>query len=271
MNLKRYNDWVIAIAGTAAGAVALYGIGRVIFELFPTSNYLKPPPGIAVHAESKAPTAAVPQQLLYCDPILVPGSDVQILPVAARVVGHADRPVSMISAYMMDRTAPPRGAGAVRFNCPSSSDREPMPMNAVVRRSITGGQHLLLPTPAQLSSLFIPNQDCKPTESAIPCDTLLWFIHDTDTNGDGLIDSRDARTLYVSDLAAEHLHRLALAGDQVNMWQWDPRSASLLLLVRHGEGPDAQTDVKVTHPPEWPEPVDLIDPAVRGKLDKAIN
>jgi hypothetical protein len=271
MNLKRYNDWIIAIAGTAVGAIALYGLVRVTYEFLRSLGSHDQPPGIALHP---MPTAKPTQQtVVYCEPILVAGSDTQLVPVAAVSTKDENEPVSV--GYALARLSLRKYDSRpyyTNINCAVPGiDRAMRPFNLIVRNSRSNEQRLLLSAPAQVFGISAPPEDCKPEHSNVPCDALLLSIRDTDANKDGLLDEKDPVSLYVADPDLHALHRVSPEGWEVRNWIWDAHARSLVLLVSDGRKDVPTTDVLITHAPEWPEPVKLIDPALRAKLEAAIK
>jgi len=235
MNLKRYNDWLIAIVGTA-GPLAILAL--IAWNLRPHS-YDRPMPGVTVQPTAGATSANKPQQqLALCAPIVSNDSDWQYIPLVS--VLPKDAANASLGSYSVayDKMAQGISApGNALSDCRYRGESTRVMFNVLVRHGATGDQHLLLQKPALLASLSVPDVKCATGEGDVPCGLLIWTLYDEDTNHDGVINDLDARRLYVSDLAGLTLRRLSPANVTVLDWKWHARTRELFLVVH-----DHQTD-----------------------------
>ena len=109
-----------------------------------------------------------------------------------------------------------------------------------MRNTSTNEQRLLLSQPAQVVSLSIPDAKCAAGEGDTPCGMLLWVIRDKDTNHDGVVNFKDADTLYASELSAKTLNRLSPADATVLDWTWDALSGEVLMQIRRDVNHDGE-------------------------------
>jgi hypothetical protein len=147
--------------------------------------------------------------------------------------------------------------------------------NVLIRNSRTGDQHLLLKEPAVLTSLKVPDPKCATGEGDVPCGTLIWALIDRDTNHDGVINFRDMRRLYVSDLAGQNLRALSSEGTTTLGWKWDSRSNELFIGVRRDANGDGEytdedgADLLVARGTPLAPAVPVIDPTILKSLEGA--
>jgi hypothetical protein len=268
MNLKRYNDWLIALGGTAVAGLALLVIGSRLFEM------LRPPyrpyasTGIALNG---APDKAARNQLLvFCSPILIPGTDTQLIPVAT----FSDKDPTAVSSVQYDRSynmvAHELSRAELSCHAPGAAG-EARAFNILVRDGHSNEQRLLLSKPAQVLEIHVPAAACKAEESIIPCDAVLLSIRDEDANKDGILNEDDPSTLYAADLALKSLHRLSPPGATVLGWTWDLRARTLLLRVANEDKERTSTDILATRSPDWPIATPIVAPELRERLTKALQ
>lgn len=271
MNLKRYNDWLIAVAGTLIAGSALVIIS---LELWRQHTYNRPPAGLIVDAPPGKPKPT--QVLSQCGAVFVPGTDFQYIPVAAVVTDDSGNNAS-VSSLHQSSVSYDRAPGSLLTSCAGHYSVPYSIFNVVIRNAVTREQRLLLKTPAQVSGLFAPDAHCAEPEATVPCATLFWLIRDHDTNGDGVVNSEDAVGLYVSDLVATTLHRVSPVDATVLDWRWSARSGELQILVRHdvdhsGKFTDKDgTELIATKGPLWAEGTPVLEPTVISVLENAVR
>jgi hypothetical protein len=223
MSLERYNQILWAVVGTLVvlGALVLAVI------LFITRTREDRSPTIVI---GKPNQPKVNQNLVFCEPIVVPGTNRQLLPVAAVDVDdpHSEKIVVQYEARLS------RGSGYYdpsRCTLGSYSTGTRI-FNVVMRNSATGRQWLLLERPAQIAAVNVPAKDCQSSQAVFPCGLIQWQIRDRDTNKDGVIDTKDALVVYHSNLQAEELKPVTPPNTSLLSFVWDRDRNALLYQVR---------------------------------------
>lgn len=229
MKLERYNHLLIALLGTGAilagVALAAWIAVLAIWQAQPARILLDP----------QGPDGPR-QELLFCQPTIVPGSGLQLLPVAVRAVdGSEDVGVTsppVISSYV--RTD--RNCGLSQYGWAGQI------FNVVVRGPREEQQRLLVDRPAQIEALHLPKADCAKGEGPVPCGVLQWHIRDTDSNGDGAISEDDALIVYHSTSAVAELRPVTPREASLVAFVWDPEQGSILFQVRFDRNADGRYD-----------------------------
>lgn len=238
MNLKRYNEFLIAIVGTGVPLVIL---SLIAWNLFPHGDRFKPP-GVNVNAPS-ASTQKTQQRLAFCAPTVASGTDWQYMPVTSVLPRNTENASlgSYGSAYAVSYIRGDEPGPNALNTCDYVRDRQhSVIFNVLIRRSSTGEQHLLLQMPAVLISLNVPDPKCAAGEGNVPCGTLVWTLIDRDTNHDGVINFQDSHRLYVSDFAGQNFRPLSPEDATVLGWKWDGRAKELFVGVRRDANGDGQ-------------------------------
>jgi len=269
MTLRRYNEILIAILATAA----VIGIPALWVSNYVARHSYDPPSGIVpggIKGEK-----GVPQTLSMCTPIVVPGSDVELFPVAGvRVDGSAGN----VSVGPMELRMQVSSAATLIGRCDLPRDTSHVVFNVVARNIHTDLQTLVFDHPVLFMAVVYPPADCKPESSVSPCDRLLWSVRDEDTNHDGALDAKDAEALFVSGLSGTGLARLSPQGVNVRSWVWDGRSGELLSKVQRPrpdgsfmeQGAEEVLSARIVAPAEagpvlQPEIVTALKKAVEGR------
>lgn len=116
--------------------------------------------------------------------------------------------------------------------------------NALAWDPVSGEQRLLFPGRVLLGRFEAPGEECDEdaepdrgrTPPMVPCDGLYWEVREEDTNGDGAIDSHDARVPYISDLDGSDLRRMTPAGTHLVSIDWDPDLGYFLQAATDADG-----------------------------------
>jgi hypothetical protein len=151
VTLQRYNKIVWAVVGT----VALLGAAVLAVMLFFFRTPEPKPPTIVL---GKPNEARIQQNLVFCEPIVVPGTQRQLLPVAAVNAEDANSEKSVVyfeSALSRGESSyyPRSGCGLHDYSGRSHI------FNVVVRDTITSRESLLLNRPAQIAAVNVPARD----------------------------------------------------------------------------------------------------------------
>jgi hypothetical protein len=276
MNLKRYNEILIALALTA-GTLAI--LGNLAWNLMPRGQDYTPP-GVAVQAPNLASGGSPPaQRLVLCPPAFASGSEWQYVPLVSVLPGNEENAVLGSSGiYAAKRIQYDRPGPNALDTCDGIRDRQhSVVFNVLIRHGGTGEQHLLLRSPAVVASLQLPDAKCAVGEGNVPCGTLLWTLFDRDSNHDGFLNAKDAGRLYASDLAGEHLRALTPEGNQVLSWQWHSPADELLISVRrdaNGDGALDDTDgaeLLFSHGDPLTVATPVIDPVILRGLQNVLH
>ncbi|HSU16789.1 hypothetical protein [Longimicrobium sp.] len=164
----------------------------------------------ATRADSSRAEAAAP--LRYDPPEAVRGSDARIVVIR-------------------------RGTGYTYRNT-SSSARGPEAPAVNVAFLDARGARLLLDRPAYIAHVRYPGQAAADARS----DTLRWIVYEAalgDSNGDGRVDSRDRRSLYVSALDGRGFRRVLPDGYELRDWagQADGSLVATAVQLQPGSAP----------------------------------
>jgi hypothetical protein len=240
MSIKRYNEYLIAILGTA---LPLLILGTMAWNLIPHGGQYTPP-GVTVHPAPGTPShPKSPQRLTLCLPASVTDSDWQYVPLTSTLAKEEHNAhIGSFSAMALRSSIAYDSAGPNGLDgCDGLRDRQhSVIFNVLIRNSRTGVQRLLLKEPAVVTSLSMPTPKCASGEGDVPCGTLIWTLIDQDTNHDGVINALDTRHLYLSDLTGQNLRALSPEGAQALRWQWDSHSKELFISVRRDTNGDGQ-------------------------------
>lgn len=231
MKLERYNQVLGAVFGTAviAGGAALLAVILVaaLFSGEKRSIVLYDP-------ETEPP----PQELVFCTPVLVKASGIQLFPVAAVDAKDPESPRAFLSSpvSMSISDYASAGCGFGRYG------RAGNLFNVVIRGPETAGERLLLEHPAQIESLHQPGPECEEGEGPLPCNLLHWEIRNRDSNGDGVIDAEDASIAFVSDINVSSLRSVTPPDAELIGYTWDPVHHVLIYQVRRDRNRDGKFD-----------------------------
>ena len=226
MSFRRYNEVLFAICGT----LALVGVASVLglYFLPMIQHRSNDAPGLvvrpAMHTAANA-VSTVPPRIVLCDPILIPDSAYQLLPLGAALPPGARGNISFTALKYVAQTR----AGAI--HCTTGDDSRSIAIDVVVRNSETGEQRLLLNHAAEVVSVSMPRPECAGGGGNVPCGTLFWVIRDEDTNHDGVINWEDGDAMYQSGFNAKSMVRLTPRGHSILDWSWDARTGELLIQV----------------------------------------
>ena len=94
----------------------------------------------------------------------------------------------------------------------------------------------LLPKNASIKSMFIPNRHTNDAEVLKELKHISYFIANTDTNGDGVINEFDQHYVYLSDLNGENL--IKVSDRKVKNYLWINNNKELLLTFDNLEEPN---------------------------------
>jgi len=229
MKLARYNEIVVALAGTAF----LLGLVVIAGFLLLAGSRSGDKPGVIVNPTKVEKPR---QNLVFCPAMTEPTGAFQYIPVAVVVANDAGvdatlSPPKIIAAYSYRSSD---GCGAYRYGGSSRT------FNVVVRNLATGGQRLLLDHPGQIVRFELPTNKCNVGEGPTPCGTVLWEIRSEDTNRDGTINSDDALVAYVSSLDATKLTALTPSEATLLSVQWVAKKEKWQFQVRRDRNKDGK-------------------------------
>lgn len=229
MRVERYNQLLFAVLGTAAivGGIAL-AVGVTLLTLREAQ-----PARILVNQQSPDRPR---QELLFCEPTIVPESGLQLLPVAVRAVDESNDVRVTSPPGLASYSPSDRNCGLSRYSWGGQI------FNVVVRTLQADQQRLLLDRPAQVEALHLPHENCAEGEGSVPCDVLQWHIRDTDTNGDGAISEEDALVAYHSTAAVDELRPVTPREASLVTFVWDSERNSILFQVRFDRSGDQRFD-----------------------------
>jgi hypothetical protein len=106
---------------------------------------------------------------------------------------------------------------------------------------------------------------------------LIWTLIGQDTNHDGVINTRDVRRLYQSDLAGLNWRALSPEDAEALRWQWDSHSRELFISVRRDTNGDGQyteedgTELLVARGDPLAPAVPVIDPTLLKSVQDALR
>jgi len=137
----------------------------------------------------------------------------------------------------------------------------------------TGSSHLLLDHKAVITSAFFPDPE-KPADQSRKC--LLFAIVETDSNGDGYINSDDAVQLYSASLDGTHLVRLTPPNTQYTDITSDGPDTIYIRILRDSNADHRFNDedeptilrVDLTHPAEG---TPVVDPQLATRAKNLIE
>ncbi|MEI8299466.1 MAG: hypothetical protein WCH32_15780 [Pseudomonadota bacterium] len=224
MSFRRYNEILFAICGTLALMAVASVLGLYFLQMI--QHRSSDAPGLVVRPAAHTTANAVstaPPRIVLCDPILIPDSPYQLLPLGAALPPGARGNISFTSLNDVAQTR----AGDI--HCNTADNSRSIAIDVVVRNGETGEQRLLLNHAAEIVSISVPRPECAGGGGNVPCETLFWVIRDEDTNHDGVINWEDGDTMYQSGFNAKTLVRLSPRGHSILNWSWDARTGELLL------------------------------------------
>ncbi|WP_178985150.1 protein-tyrosine phosphatase family protein [Winogradskyella helgolandensis] len=94
----------------------------------------------------------------------------------------------------------------------------------------------LLPENASIKSMFIPNRKTEDSKILKGITHISYFIANSDTNDDGIIDRFDQHYVYLSDLNGQNLNKVI--DKKVKNYQWINSNKELLLTIDNPEEPN---------------------------------
>lgn len=229
MRLERYNQLLIAVLGTGAG------IGGVALAAGLALLALREARPARILVDQQAPDRPR-QELVFCQPTIVPKSGLQLLPVAVRAIDES-KDVRVTSPPGLASYSPSdQNCGLSRYGWAGQI------FNVVVRTPGTDQQRLLLDRPSQIEALHMPHEDCARGEGPVPCGLLQWHIRDTDSNADGAISGEDALVAYHSSSVVDELRPVTPGEASLVTFLWDPKRNSILFQVRFDRSGDRRFD-----------------------------
>lgn len=226
MKLERYNQILWAVLGTALGlgAIAL----AVALALSNSHHYEEQK---IVIAEPGKPKPL--QDLVFCEPVVIPGANRELFPVAAVNVKNPDsNKITMSNPLVGQEMYSISSSRSSLLNCNLSSYGMSHVLDVIVRDTKSGDQKSLLGRPAQIDSLVMPDKNCKERQGPLPCGLLQWTIRDRDTNHDGVIDSDDASVIFISDMQITKLTAVTPPDANATHFVWDSDHNALLYRVQ---------------------------------------
>jgi hypothetical protein len=235
MTLERYNQILWATLGTCAGLGILGFGGWLAFNL---SREAKQPTIIVAKPNEPKPK----QDLVFCEPVVIRGTNRQLFPVAVVNVEDPDSQKTVLSQTFHSNLVYRYSSSNCAFGQYGGASRI---FNVIVKDTQTGRQWLLLNQPAQIDSVNIPSEKCKNGEGPVPCGVLQWHIRDQDTNKDGVIDKKDALVVFHSDGQTVQLRAVTSHNASLIDFVWDRDRNSLLYQVRmdsNGNGEFEESD-----------------------------
>jgi len=225
VSLERYNQILWAVVGTLAVIGMLLGVLVFIGAQFFFGKEKDP---VIVLGKTNDPK--VNQALVFCEPIVVTGAQRQMLPVAAVDVNDPDSEKTVVQ-YEAKFS---QGGGYYdpsRCSLGNYSSRTRI-FNVVVRDATTGRQWLLFNRPAKIERVNVPEKDCKDSQATVPCGVIQWQIRDRDTNKDGVIDSKDALSVFHLQPQGDGLKTVIPENASLLTFVWDRDRNALLYQVR---------------------------------------
>jgi hypothetical protein len=254
MNLRRYNEILFAVVGTAAALAFMIHVARTGWQRHEEGR--APAVGATAPAGKAVALTGAERSLALCLPSFAPGTDWQYFPVAA-VGGSADVAGGGTpwTTNLSEACHLPEGSSQGIFD-------------VVVRNSSTNEQRLLLGHAGQILDMTLPDPGCGSGAGSVPCNTIFWLVRDRDSNQDGVIDARDETILYVSDLAARSLSRVSPPDSSVLDWIWNARAGEVLLQVQLAGGGTKVVNARLQPAAAGSE---VVVPRVMDQLQRAIN
>lgn len=226
MKIEKYNQIIWGVIGTAMVISIFLIIAGSTLSLFIGSQSQK---GVRVR-QSRKPEAAsrTEEKAVYREPIITDYSEYVMIPVEVREISkgrikdigkyeslsrsYYDNSYSKVSYIYY-------GFYGVRFH------------NVIFYNKNSGRSHLLLNKKAVISSFYFPYE--KENEKDKPCKKFLLFgISDKDTNGDGIINEKDAIIGYVSDLVGQQLQQITPENTQLIDWRFDKNIDAIFVRVK---------------------------------------
>ncbi|MFL5764020.1 MAG: hypothetical protein ACJ77K_08775 [Bacteroidia bacterium] len=113
--------------------------------------------------------------------------------------------------------------------------------NIIFYNKCTDETHLLLQEPAIISQFYFPFYDKEYTGSKYYF--ILLGIRESDSNGDGYINSEDAEKVYITDLSGKNRIQVTPDNTQLVDWFIDPATNNILMKVRF----DTNKDLKFNY------------------------
>ena len=190
--------WVWLIIGIILLALLVTGAGFLAIDAL--SGLTASPPSADSSAKA-SDSAGRPQPLRYDPPVPIRGTATRLV-LVRRGTGYA---------YTTTVSSGPRAAEGTVVNA--------------VFLDADGGARLLVDRPAFFRRVAFPGGGARAEAQADSARPLKWIVYEAalaDTNGDGRVDDRDRRTLYVSDLDGRGMRAVLPAGFELRDWAGQP-------------------------------------------------
>lgn len=228
MKIERYNQIIWAIVGTVMflGVLSILIISSV--SLFNSAQKQR---GVRVIQPGRTEAIdRVTEKAVYADPIITDHSEYVMIPVEIREISKSDGAFGSIKAGYYGSSYSKithiyHGFYFGRFN------------NVVFYNKNSGNSHLLLNKKALISSFYFPYEKEDGKDKPIT-KFLLFGISDKDTNGDGLINEKDAIVGHMSDLSGRNLQQVTPENTQLIDLRVDKNIDAIFLRIKKDSNND---------------------------------
>lgn len=232
MKLERYNQIIWAMLGTGALVAVAIGIIAAVVSLF---QFGRPGVPVEVVEDPSAPRAGHEIKADVCLPIDIDDTPYQLIRVAVdRIVIKgkaltAERVKKLGSSYSDEGGAAGCGDGGTGYMSVTGS--------VLIRDKRSDALRLLISQNAMIQHMEYPvrrgkvREDGEADSAFPPPGTLYWEIGLADTNGDGVLSSRDDIGAYLSDVDGGNLVRISPPGSRVLEKTYDEARKQLTLKI----------------------------------------
>ncbi|MDP3919255.1 MAG: hypothetical protein Q8R76_00390 [Candidatus Omnitrophota bacterium] len=234
MNFTKIHNTIWSIIGLLISFAILIGIVWAGIGIFNSFRYR--PGGIGVEAtEAKGKLAL---KTVYEMPLLIEGSEYFMTPVSLKKVDEADEGISqrdrsMYSSEMSEYAS----IGNIAYNY----FRGPC-HNLVFTHKKTGESKLLFEERVYIDAIYFPEKTYDADEKTPPSFVLLK-MGKNDTNGDKLLNDKDAMAGYVVGVDGKNLFEITPPRTSMQWWRYDSDSNRLFIEVIE----DSNRDNKYTN------------------------
>ena len=222
MKLDAYNKIIWAVIGTGAILGFILVIALSLAGIFYSQTK-----GVRVEqARSLKPQGKV---LVYYDPINLTQSPYTMIPVGFKVVPGSEAATG--DRYNI-------GMACKRCISGSYSGYRGEFNNIVFRSKTDNSSFLLLDKKGVITSFYYPSHEQGEKDNKKDFNFLLFSIVEYDTSGDGVLNDRDADTVYLSNLSGKNLIKISPANTKLVDWNIDYDSQKAYLTLRRDSNND---------------------------------
>lgn len=272
MDLDKINKSIWLTIGVLILVGILTGMGSIAYGILRCHMYK--PDGIAVQTvQDEGKESRYELKTVYEMPLLIEGSDFFVVPVSLKKVA---------------KTPEGEGYALKSYSGTSSSSHytkvsyvnynyfDGPCYNLVFIHKKSGKAEKLLGERAYIDSVYFPERKYLPGEESQPTFILLK-LGNRDTNGDGVINQKDALSAYLVDLDGKNLTQVTPSETNMRSWRYDRDSRRLFIEIIEDTNGDKKftkedqekiLSVNVDSPGIGQE---LIPESIKGNIEKSVQ